>query len=162
MMKLRSLAIVLALGVAAPAIARADDQKSDDPKAQDGQKPDGQKPDGQKPDGQGRRGRGMRGNMADRLKDVLGLTDDQVKKIKDIEEAARAEWKKARETDKGQKPDRQAMRQQMKDRMEKLNAQIRGVLTDEQKAKFDDYLAKQAENRKNRQKPDGSKPSGTA
>jgi hypothetical protein len=158
MKKITYFALAMSLAFVAPNMARADDSKPADPKSDDQKKEDPAPTPPQKEDpGQGRgnrqRGqRGQRGSMADRLKEALGLTDDQVTKVKKIEEEARAADKKAHENDpKEQAPDRSKMRDRMKEVNDGIIAKVRDVLTDEQKTKLDDFLKKQEENRKKRQ-----------
>lgn len=158
MKKLTYIALAMSLAFVAPNMVRADDSKPADPKSDDQKKEDPAPTPPKKEDpgqGQGRRQRGQRGqrgSMADRLKEALGLTDDQVTQIKKIEEDARAADKKAHENDpKGPGQDRSKMRERMKELHDGIVAKVRDILTDEQKTKLDDYLKKQEENRKKRQ-----------
>lgn len=130
----RFLAVAVALACVAPTMARAQDQ--------------GGGPGG----GRGGRGRN-RPSMADQLKDAIGLTDDQVAKVQGFEDAMRAEMQKARDDNQG--GDWSAMRDKMQAMRTKVQDQIRGILTDEQKPKFEDWVKKQDERRRNWGGPGG-------
>jgi hypothetical protein len=75
--------------------------------------------------------------MAERLKDDLGLTDDQVAKIEKIEDALHAEMDKARDQEGDGEPDFAKMREKFDAMRKKMQEQIGAVLTPEQKTKFD-------------------------
>lgn len=95
------------------------------------------------------------------LKDTLALTDEQAVKVKEIysknEEKRRAAFEKARES--GEEPDREAMRKEMMAAMEAQNTEIKAVLTNEQKVKFESYLKARQERMKNWQgRGDGQRP----
>jgi len=91
------------------------------------------------------------------LKETLSLTDDQTTKVKDIYtkymEQRREAFEKARES--GEQMDRDEMRKQMTETMTQENNEIKAVLTDDQKVKFDQYIKEREERMKNRR---GSRP----
>lgn len=89
---------------------------------------------GEKPR-QERRGGGGGGMNVEALKERLGLTDEQVTKLKPILAAQREEIM-AKRKELGQDADRQAVMEAMKAIREKYKAQIEAVLTPEQKEKF--------------------------
>jgi DNA-binding beta-propeller fold protein YncE len=89
--------------------------------------------------GSGRRG-GDRPSLVDQIKDVVGLKDDQIAKVKAIDEQARADMAKARE-DAGE--DRAAMREKMKPIQDKERADVRALLDPAQQAKFDEWAKAQ-------------------
>ena len=85
---------------------------------------------------QERREGGPRGAMnVERLKEALGLTDEQVAKLKPIFEAQNAEIQAIRK-EAGENADRAALREKMKAVRDKYKPQIEEVLTAEQKAKL--------------------------
>src|SRR5581483_461936 len=110
------------------------------------------------PDGGGNRrggGRGGFGNMSlvDQLKPVLNLTDDQVTKLKPIDDQLKADMQKARDEmrnnqgDGGGPPDFTKMRETMTAIFKKATDQVKPILTDDQKPKFDEWLKQQEERR---------------
>src|SRR5581483_6711828 len=127
--------LLVAAFVFAPSIARAQDQGGDakpaDTKPTD-TKPADTKPadsgsttpapapapgsDDSKPGKKGREGKGQRKDLAERLKGPLQLSDDQVKKIKEIEEQVKADARKALKAN-GTKPDQETRRKQMRETM---------------------------------------------
>jgi Spy/CpxP family protein refolding chaperone len=137
----KTFLLVAALAMA-PQIARADDQKPD-------AKPDSSQPGTPKPaESKPHAGKKHeRKDLAERLREPLGLTDEQVKKIRAIEEEAHAQAKKERQADKGNKEDRKKI---AKETQEKIREGIRSVLTDEQKAKLEAFLKKEGEGKKKR------------
>lgn len=116
-----------------------------------------------RPDGHGRHGGpggyGGRGDMVQmrvkRLTEQLQLTKEQAAKIESIykeqAEARRAEMEKFRQS--GERPDMNAMREQMNAERAKTDAKIAEILTPEQNAK---YMQLQSCGAKNR-KPDNCK-----
>ena len=95
--------------------------------------------------GQGQGQRRQRPPLSDQLKDVVGLTDDQVTKIKALEEASRADMLKARQDQSGEdgQPDQNAIREKMRTLQTKLRTDVRGLLTAEQQTKFDEWQKEQ-------------------
>jgi DNA-binding beta-propeller fold protein YncE/Spy/CpxP family protein refolding chaperone len=91
--------------------------------------------------GQGRR---QRPSLVDQLKEPLGLTDEQEKKVKAIDDDLRAAMQKLFEENQG---DRSAIREKMAPLQEKAYAAVRELLTKEQQAKFDDWQKQMAERR---------------
>ena len=100
----------------------------------------------QKAPSEGRRGRGGqeqggRGQMpspearVEQLDKALSLTDEQKTKIKEIYTKAGEEMRAAMKEGGG---DREAARGKMMERMRATRDQVRAVLTDEQKKKFDE------------------------
>ncbi len=85
-----------------------------------------------------------RQSLADQLKSALSLTDDQVTKVKAIEDQMRADMQKARDDSQG---DRAAMREQMTKIQAKMRTDVKALLTDEQKPKFDEWAKAQDERR---------------
>lgn len=87
------------------------------------------------------------------MKTKLALTDDQTTKVKAIMKAnqdkQRAAFEKAREN--GAQPDREKMRTEMQANMKKQDADIKAVLTAEQKTKYDAMVKAREERIKNRQ-----------
>ncbi len=77
----------------------------------------------------------------DGLKDELGLDDEQMQKLADKGDGYRQEMMEAfgRMREEGF-PDRETIQKQMEEFRGRVNEDIRGVLTDEQKAKFDKLL----------------------
>jgi DNA-binding beta-propeller fold protein YncE len=98
-------------------------------------------------DGEGQRQRRQRPSMADQLKDLLGLTDDQVAKVKAIDDDMRAAFQKARDEAQG---DFSQMREKLKPIMDKARADVRALLTKEQQPKFDEWSKQQDERRNQR------------
>lgn len=84
----------------------------------------------------GRGGRGGFGGVSDQLKDTLDLSDEQVAKVKAIEEEQRTEMQKAR--DAGERPN-------FMEAMKKTQEKIKGILTDTQKPKFEEWTKKMEE-----------------
>jgi hypothetical protein len=91
----------------------------------------------------GRRG-GDRPSFVDQLKETLGLTDEQLTKVKALDEQFRADMKKIRDENGG---DWSAMREKLKPLMDKERDEIRKLLTDEQKPKFEAWVKKDDERR---------------
>lgn len=96
-----------------------------------------------------------------RLKEQLSLTDEQTGKVKALltsnMEKQRAEWEKRRaemeQARENQQVDRDKMRAEMKARMDAQDAEIKALLTDEQKAKYEKVIKEREERMKNRQGP---------
>jgi Spy/CpxP family protein refolding chaperone len=82
---------------------------------------------------------GERGNREEmqikRLKEKVGITDDQAAKIKEIMKKAREDARAGMENGDG---DREARREAMKKQMEKSDAEIMKLLTKEQKVKYEE------------------------
>lgn len=78
-----------------------------------------------------------------RMDAALDLTADQEKKIKKTLEHSREEMIKDRKANEG---NRSAMREAMKARRELTESQIKNILTDAQKRKYDEYLKTRASN----------------
>ncbi len=95
-----------------------------------------------------------------RLKEVLSLTDEQTLKVKDIykkySEKHREAFQKARES--GEEFDREKMREQMQATMAQQDNEVRALLTEEQKVKFEAFIKERAERMKNWQQ--GQRPGG--
>src|SRR4030095_12148120 len=88
--------------------------------------------------GQGQGGRGQMMSPEERvaqLDKALSLTDEQKTKIKDIYTKA---GEQMREAFRGGGGDREAARGKMMEAMRKTREDVRAVLTDEQKKKFDE------------------------
>lgn len=97
----------------------------------------------------GHHGRGMRGErQVEMLTKRLNLTPDQVTQVKAIDDDQMSQMKALREDTSTPQADKRskmmAIRQASQDK-------IRGVLTDEQKPKYDAMLAKMQSRRENRQ-----------
>lgn len=84
---------------------------------------------------------GGRGNEVARLKEALGLTDEQVEKLKPIF-AEQAKEIQAIRKEAGEGADRAALREKIQAVREKYKPQIDAVLTEEQKAKLAEIQAK--------------------
>jgi Spy/CpxP family protein refolding chaperone len=97
--------------------------------------------------GGGRGGRGGFGGL-DQLKDLLGLTPDQVQKLDDIQADMRAQMREMRNGGGD-------MRTLMQDMMTKTRDKIRGILTDAQKPKFEEFVKQQEERMRNGGGPGG-------
>ena len=97
-----------------------------------------------------RREGGARGDRLAQLKEALGLTEEQIEKLKPILAAEREEIQALRK-DAGEGADRSAMREKMQAIREKYKSQIEAVLTAEQKAKLAELEAK---------RPRGPRPEG--
>lgn len=130
-----ALCVAVAVLVTVPTLARA----QDDPQQRGG-------------GGGGRRGGRM--NMAEQLKPILNLTDDQVTKVKAIEEEFRSEFQKVRD-EMQQGGDFQQMREKMQPLRQKMEDKVRALLTDEQKPKFDEWVKKEEERRQQGGGPGG-------
>jgi Spy/CpxP family protein refolding chaperone len=97
----------------------------------------------QKAPSEGRRGKDGQGRgqmmspeaRVEQLDKALSLTDEQKTKIKDIYTKAGEEMRAAMKEGGG---DREAMRGKMMERMKATQDQVRALLTDEQKKKFDE------------------------
>jgi hypothetical protein len=108
---------------------------------------------GQDGNGNGRRQRGQGGNgqrggrnrqpLAEQLKEPLSLTDDEVTKVKSIDDAFQAAMQKLR-TDT---TDRQARREKQTAAETQEHADIRAILDPGQQTKFDDWLKEQQNRR---------------
>jgi DNA-binding beta-propeller fold protein YncE len=81
-----------------------------------------------------------RQSLTEQLKTALSLTDDQVTKVKAIEEQMRSDMQKARDDSQG---DRQAARDKMQKINEKMRTDVKALLTDDQKTKFDAWAKEQ-------------------
>jgi Spy/CpxP family protein refolding chaperone len=133
--------ILVALTFASPARIHAQDE---------GDKPD--KKEEKKPadNPRGRGGRQWGGLPIDQLKEKLALSDDQVKKLEQINEESNAQFRKEmQELQKDGNFDYQKMREIMPKRMAEMRDKVKAILTDEQKAKFDEW-AKEAEKQQRR------------
>jgi Spy/CpxP family protein refolding chaperone len=122
--------------------------KPEDKKKDDGQSNPGN-PGGDQGGGRGNRGgpgggRGGRGGFGglDQLKDLLGLTPDQVQKLDDIQNDMRAQMREMRNSGGD-------FRTLMQDIMTKVRDKIRGLLTDAQKPKFEEWVKQQEERMRN-------------
>ncbi|MBC8010128.1 MAG: hypothetical protein H7067_08525 [Burkholderiales bacterium] len=94
-------------------------------------KPRQERPEGgQRPEGGPRGGGGI-----EQMKERLGLTDEQVEKLKPILAAQREEVQAARK-ELGEDADRAVVREKMNAVREKYQPQIAAILTEEQKAKW--------------------------
>ncbi len=103
------------------------------------------KPRQERPEGGPRGGGGI-----EQMRDRLGLTDEQVEKLKPILAAQRGEVQAARK-ELGRDADRAVVREKMDAIRETYKPQIAAVLTEEQKAKW----AKAQERRQGGPGPDG-------
>jgi hypothetical protein len=105
-------------------------------------KPDS--PENRRPQGGARQWGGL---PIDALKERLGLSDDQVKKLQAINDESREEFRKAmQELEKDGTIDWSKTREVMSKHMAATNEKVRGLLTDDQKPKFDQWV-KEAEQR---------------
>lgn len=84
---------------------------------------------------------GQRGDQLARLKQELGLTEEQIEKLKPIF-AEQAKEIQAIRKEAGEGADRAALREKMQAVREKYKPQIEAVLTEEQKAKLAEIQAK--------------------
>ncbi|HZV02873.1 MAG TPA: hypothetical protein VFF73_39560 [Planctomycetota bacterium] len=111
--------------------------------------------------GGGNRQRGNRGGqrqaMADALKDVLSLTDDEITKIKALDATAQEDMTKLRDEMRNQGggggnggQNFQAMRDKMQEIVTKERTAVREILTTDQQAKFDDWVKQQDAQRQQR------------
>ncbi len=98
---------------------------------------------------------GMRGNQVEFLTKKLNLTPDQVTQVKAIDEDARKQMKAVREDTSTAQEDK---RTKMMDIRKTSQDKIRGLLTDDQKTKFDAMQAEMREHRRNRDGGDGPPP----
>ena len=71
-----------------------------------------------------------------RIKEKVGLTEEQTTKVKEIMQKAREEARQEFEDNGG---DRESMREMIMKRMEKADAEILKLLTKEQKPKYEEY-----------------------
>jgi Spy/CpxP family protein refolding chaperone len=86
------------------------------------------------------------------LTEKLTLTTDQATKVLAIYKRSEEEMKKLFESSEG---DREAMRDTMRAHREKVNKEIEGLLTAEQKVKFEE-LRKQGPPQRPGRRPDGN------
>lgn len=86
-----------------------------------------------------------------RLAETLSLNEDQIAKVKAIYTKDAEEQRKAFEKAKaeGQEPDREKMREQMIASRTRQDNEIKALLTDEQKVKFENYIKEREERMKN-------------
>ncbi|MEI7906042.1 MAG: hypothetical protein WCI84_01660 [Bacteroidota bacterium] len=84
-----------------------------------------------------------------RIKEKVGLTDEQTAKVKDILQKSREEARAEFENSDG---DRDAMRESMKKRMEKTDADIVKLLTKVQKPKYEEYKKERQQEMQERMK----------
>lgn len=82
-----------------------------------------------------------------RIKEKVGLTDEQTAKIKVIIQKAREEARAEFENSDG---DRDTMREKMMKRTEKTDAEISKLLTKEQKPKYEEYKKEREKERQER------------
>lgn len=122
-----SLAVLCALG--APAFAQ-DAPKGDGP----GTREEGR--EGRRGGRRGGRGMGMGGMDTDALKEQLGLNDEQVEKMKALNEANRAEMMEMRKKMQSGEFDFSNMRELMTERREAQTKKINELLTPEQQEKY--------------------------
>ncbi|MBI3724074.1 hypothetical protein HY251_09005 [bacterium] len=127
-----------------PAAARAQDgekPKTDQPKP-DQPKPDQPKPDQpapRRPDGGGGRGPGGgMGRMLEQAKDELGLSDEQMQKVRDLMGDMGETMRKIFEESQG---DRDKLREKMQEHRDKMIGKVKEILTKEQGEKLDKYMA---------------------
>ncbi len=93
--------------------------------------------------GGGGRQRGQRPAMVDQLKQAgIDLTEDQATKVKALEEKMRADMQTLRQNG--------GAREDMAKLFDKLNTDVKALLTAEQQPKFDEFVKKQAERRQQR------------
>ncbi len=111
-------------------------------------------PSGQEGPPQGGPG-GREDQMIARLTKALSLTDDQVKQVKAIEDAARQQMMALRNDTSTSEADRREKGRAIR---EASQTKIRAILTDEQKAKFDELEAQRKAHRPGQQ--GGDPPSG--
>lgn len=84
-----------------------------------------------------------KGEMLEMMQKQLDLTNDQVAKIKKVDEKYAAEEKALQEQQK-------ALREKQRALMDKKKAEVEKVLTPEQKQKLDEFKAKRQDMRKDR------------
>lgn len=84
----------------------------------------------------GERGENRGEAQVKRIKEKVGLTDEQAAKIKEILQKSREEARAEFENSDG---DRESMRESMKKRTEKTDAEIVKILTKVQKPKYEEY-----------------------
>ena len=89
----------------------------------------------------------------------LNLTPDQVTQVKSIQDDSRSQMMAVRDDSTVAKPDKRA---KMMDIRKASQDKIRGVLTDDQKPKYDAMLAHMQERRQNRQAGEGAAPAPPA
>lgn len=95
-------------------------------------------------------GRGNRAEMTSKkIKEKVGLTDQQSAKVKEILEKNQEKMRKEFETNDG---DRSAMREAMQKLMKESDAEIEKLLTKEQIKKFDEYKKERNEEIRHRMK----------
>jgi Spy/CpxP family protein refolding chaperone len=95
-------------------------------------------------------GRGNRTEMTlKKIKEKVGLTEQQTAKVKEILEKSQEKMRKEFETNDG---DRSAMREAMQKLMKESDAEIEKLLTKEQGKKFDEYKKERNEEIRNRMK----------
>lgn len=86
-----------------------------------------------------------------RLSEALSLNEDQITKVKEIytknAETHRKAFEEARAS--GEEIDREKMHEQMKASMAKQDNEIKALLTDEQKVKFEKFIKEREEKMKN-------------
>jgi Spy/CpxP family protein refolding chaperone len=101
------------------------------------------------PQGQmGPRGRGMEGRQLEMLTQKLNLTADQQTKVKEIDEDAGKQMMAVRNDASLSQDDKRA---KMMDIRKSSQDKIRGILTDDQKTKYDAMQAEMRERMKERQ-----------
>lgn len=138
---MRKLVLILALFVAVVTVAEAQRNTGQRPsQSQSGQ------PRGERMSPEERLER-----QVNNMKEKLGLSEEQTTKVtallKANQEKQRAAFEKARES--GEQPDREKMRAQMQENMKKQDADIKALLTDEQKTKYDAMIKEREERMKN-------------
>lgn len=95
-------------------------------------------------------GRQFGGLPVDQLKEKLGLSDDQVAKLKQIDEESRESFRKQmQELNKDGNFDFQKMRELMPKQMAEMRDKVKAILTPEQEPKFEEWV-KEAEQRMRR------------
>jgi len=104
------------------------------------------------PAGQMRGGPGHRGDMVEMLTKKLNLTPDQVTQVKAINADAMTQAKAVREDSSLSQAD---MRSKMMDIHKTSQDKIRGILTDEQKTKYDAMQAEMKAKREERRQQGG-------
>ncbi|MEZ6187021.1 MAG: hypothetical protein R3F62_18680 [Planctomycetota bacterium] len=141
---IRALMVVMTLGLAPLAFAQDDMQDGDQPTPQaegdrggegegEGQ---GERPRGQRGQRGGGFGRGGMGIPVERFKDDLGLTEEQVAQLEALNAQMREEGQKLREA--FQNGDREGIREMMQGFREKMQENLKGVLTEEQMKKYEE------------------------
>jgi hypothetical protein len=109
--------------------------------------------------GGGRQRGGGRGGMfnrslAEQLKEPLTLTDDQITKLKPVDDTLREDMQKMRDEMRngdngGGRPDFAAMREKMQPILDKAYAGVTALLTDVQKPKFEEWKKQQEDRFRN-------------